>query len=264
MLRWLSVSCLFAAATGLLADDEKKAEVTAQATGLNIRKPLPPKKKDAFMFAPSGTTLEVTLSAPNKFILGIDAKASKLERLVDDKDTKLNAGSGTFAASMWLSDFAQITPDGERCTVQMSGQAAPAAGASKVLAKGTVVLKCGSGEKTTEKKKITIKKDAETKIGAYIAKVAGEGSAFVGPGIVILSNARDVKSVEFFDAKGTAISIIGAPYRNDVFKGPGKTQYAITYTLPKKLDALAVKVTFFSKVESVEAPFDLSVGVGLD
>ncbi len=262
-MRLLGALCLFAAGTVVWAADEAKSIATAQATGLSIRKPLPPKKKERFTFAPPGTGLEVTLSAPGKFILGIDSKASKLGHFTDDKKTKLDTGGG-FGGTSWLNEFTQITPDGERCAIQLTAQAPPAKDANKILVGATVVLKCGADEKATEMKKIAMKLNTQATVGAFTVKVLGEGSNFSGGQVEIQSDANNIKKAEFFDANGKAIEIAIQPFRNNPFTPAGKMKHAISYFLPKKMDAISVKVTYFNKVESVSVPFDLSVGLGLE
>jgi hypothetical protein len=262
-MRWFSTLCLLAVNTMAFAAGEAKQAPTAQATGLSIRKPLPPKKKEGFVFSPAGTTLNVTISAPGRYIIGIDAKASKLDHFSDDKQTKLN-GSGLFTSS-WLSDYVSILPDGEQCTAEIRGTNVPVKGAGKILAKATLILKCGAGEKASEKKEIAMKKDTAVAVGAFSLRVTGEGSNFGGGSVAIVSETRNVKSAEFFDAKGNAIKTVGTPFWSPFFGGgDGKMRQALTYHLPKKIDAVSVKFTYFDKVEMVSVPFDLRVGIGLD
>jgi hypothetical protein len=263
MMRWLSTLCLLGVAGGLLAADEKKADVKAQATALMVRKPLPPKKTDPLAFVDTGSTaLDVTLTATGKYVLGVDLKASKLEHFTDDKQTKLD--SGNRFGQNWLSDYPQITPDGEQCTVHLSAPTPPAKGAAKVQVKATVVLQCGADEKATDKKEIAIKKDQKETVGAFTIQVVNDGAAFGGPQIAVISDKQIVKGAEFFDAKGEAIKLQLFPYRQNVFAGPGKMQYSLVSTLPQKADKVSVKVNYFNKVEPVEVPLDLSVGVGLE
>jgi hypothetical protein len=263
MTRWLPALCLLGTATALYAAEEKKADVTAQATALAIRKPLPPKQKEPLAFVDNGSTaLDVTLTATGKYVLGVDAKASKLDHFTDDKQTKLYSGE-RFGVS-WLSEFAQVTPDGEQCTVHLNAPAPPAKGAGKVLVKGTVVLLCGADEKSADKMEIAIKKDQKVTAGAFTLQVTNDGAAFGGPQIAVISDKQNLKGAEFFDAKGEPIKLQLLPYRQTFFAGPGKTQFGLVSTLPKKADAVSVKVVYFDKVNPVEVPLDLSVGVGLD
>jgi hypothetical protein len=263
MMRWLLTLCLFAFFAGLSLADEKKSEVTAQATFLGIRKPLPVKKKVPGAFPDNGSTnLDVALSAPGKFILGIDVKASKLDQFTDDKETKLYTAD-RFGAT-WLSDYVQIDPEGEVCTVHFNGQVAPAKGATKLRIKATVVLSCGTDEKATDKKEIAIKKEQKETLGAFTIHVVSDGAMFGGPQIVVASDKQNLKGVEFFDAKGEAIKLFFPPNRQNYYPTPMKMQYGMYATLPKKIDAVTVKVTYFDKTEALSVPIDLNVGVGLE
>jgi hypothetical protein len=39
--------------------------------------------------------------------------------------------------------------------------------------------------------------------------------------------------------------------------------YEVSYGLAEKVDSVTLKITYYTKVESVAVPVDLSVGVGL-
>lgn len=264
MKRWLSTACLLACAAGLFAADEKKSDVTAQVTGLNIRKPLPPKAKGPLVFVDKGGTgLDVALSAPGKFVLGIDVKASKLDHFTDDKDTKLYTAQ---PFGNWLSEFPLISPEGDVCTVHVNGLAPPAKGAVKLHLKATVALVCGTDEKAADKKEIAIKKDATETVGAFTIKVLNDGGMFGGPQIEVISDKQNLKGVEFFDDKGAAVKLFFPPYRQNVYpnKPGGKMRYGMIGGLPKKIDKVTVKATYFDKTEAVSVPINLSFGVGLE
>jgi len=263
MKHWLSTLCLLTCAAGLSVADEPKSEVTAQATGLMVRKPLPAKKKEPVGFVDNGSTgLDVSLSTPGKYVLDIDTKASKLDHFTDDKDTKFYTAD-RFGMT-WLSDFPQITPEGDVCTVHFNGQVAPAKGATKLKLKATVVLTCGPDEKATDKKEIAIKKDQKETVGAYTIQVLNDGAMFGGPQIAVVSDKQNLKGLEFFDAKGEAIKLFFPPYRQNFFPTPMKKQYGLVGTLPKKMDTVTVKVLYFDKTEALSVPIDLNVGVGLE
>jgi hypothetical protein len=266
MKRWLSTLCVLACAAGLFAADEKKSDVTVQATGLMVRKPVPGKKKEPapVAFTDNGSTgLDVTLTATGKFVLGIDIKASKLDHFTDDKDTKLYTPQ---PFGSWLSEFPLISAEGDVCTVHVNGLTAPAKGAAKLRLKATVVLTCGADEKATDKKEIAIKKDQKETVGAFTFQVVNDGAMFGGPQIAVLSDKQNIKSVEFFDAKGEAIKLFFPPYRQNFYPtmAGGKMQYGLVGTLPKKMDSVTVKAAYFDKTEAVNAPIDLDVGVGLE
>src|SRR5262249_24597347 len=139
----------------------------------------------------------VTLTAPGKFVLGIDVKESKLAEFTDDKGTKLYTAD-RFGIS-WLSDLPLINPDGDVCTVHFNGQAAPGKGATKLHVKATVVLTCGKEEKSADPKEIAIKKDNKETVGDFTIQVINDGEMFGGPQIQVTSEKQNLKGVEFFD-----------------------------------------------------------------
>jgi hypothetical protein len=96
--------------------------------------------------------------------------------------------------------------------------------------------------------------------------VVNDGAMFGGPQIAVMADKQNLKGVEFFDAKGDPIKLFFPPYRQTFFpKTPGgKMLYGMVGTLPKKMDSVTVKATYFEKTEAVSAPIDLNVGVGLE
>jgi len=268
-MRWLSTLCLFAFGAALLAADEakpadEKSSAKVQAIGLIVRKS-PPPKPGAFGFAPNGVTMDLTVSKPGKFIVGIDAKASKLDSFTDDKKNNLfKKQPGVFGgADRWINEYmTQFGPEGESCTVQIMAANAPGKGAAKILVKASLIVQCGANEKTTDKKEIALKANEEVKVGDFTMKVNNAGD--FGAGLAVLSAEPRVKSVEFFDADGKAMKTM-PPGRGNIFDQQGKPQAAASYFLGgKKMDKVSFKITYFDKIEAVTVPLDLSVGLDLE
>jgi hypothetical protein len=267
-MRWLSTLCLFAAGTALLAADdakpEEKSSAKVQAISLFIRK-APPAKPGTFVITPNGVTMDLTVSKPGKFIVGIDAKASKLDSFTDDKKNNLfKKAAGVFGGTTnWINEYAtQYGPEGESCTVQITAGNAPGKGAEKIVVKASLVLKCGADEKTSDKKEIALKANEEVKVGDFTVKVNSAGD--FGAGLAVLSAEPRVKSVEFFDADGKALKTM-PPGRGNIFNQQGKPQAAASYFLGgKKMDKVSFKITYFDKVEAVTVPLDLRVGLDLE
>jgi hypothetical protein len=266
MMRWLSVLGLFVLGTSIWADDQKptrdeKGSTKPKVVGLSIRKPLPAKPGE-FSFNPAGTTLEVVVFQPGRFILGIDAKASKLEQFTDDKKTDLHKSKGLFGQANWINEFmSRPSTDGESCTVQIAGPNAPAKGAEKILLKGSVALKCGAGAKSTDKKDITLKMNEEATVGSFKVKV--NSAAAFGSQLTISSGEPNIKSVEFLDDNGKAI-MTGQPNRISLPTPGGKMEHMVGYFLTGKRDKVTVKINYFDKVENVTVPLDVRVGLDLE
>jgi hypothetical protein len=267
-MRLLSALCLFAASTALLAADDKKpaddkTSAKVQAIGLSIRK-APPAKPGAMMFVPQGVTMDLSIAKPGKFIVGIDAKASKLESFTDDKNNNLKQAAGIFGGqSNWINEFAtQYGPEDGQCTIQIMAGKAPGKGAGKILVKASLVVKCGMDEKTADKKEIALKANEEVSAGDFKMKVNFVGG--FGANLSVLSAEPRVKSVEFFDAAGKAIKPTSSGRRVNPFGPGGKPQASVDYFLNGKMDKVSFKVTYFDKVESVTVPLDLKVGLDLE
>ncbi|HEY7311752.1 MAG TPA: hypothetical protein VH643_20485 [Gemmataceae bacterium] len=269
-MRWLSTLCLFASGAALLAADDakpadEKSSAKVQAIGLIVRKS-PPPKPGAFAFTPNGVTMDLTVSKPGKFIVGIDAKASKLDSFTDDKKNNLfKKQPGIFGGEdRWINEFAtQFAPEGDNCTIQITAGNAPGKGAAKIVVKASLIVKCGANEKTTEKKEIALKANEEVKVADFTVKVNNANN--FGAGVSVLSAEPRVKSVEFFDADGKAIKAM-PPGRGSDFSAPGgKPRAAISYFLGgKQTDKLSFKITYFDKIEAVTVPLDLNVGLDLE
>lgn len=264
MKRLLSALCLFVLATGVFADDDKKADdgkgsAKFQVTRLEIRK-YPPPKPGTFMFMNNGVSMDVIVTPTGKYITGVDFKASKLESIIDDKKNNLfKKAEGFFATqSDWLNEFfTQYTPEGDAVTIQVKSSIAPGKGAEKLLLKASLVLKCGSEGKATEKKEIAMKANEEATIDSFKVKIGQFGNQFN-----VISTEENIKNIEVYDDKGKEIKV-GAPGRNRTTKGD-KTEYNYSFFLIQKLTKFSIKVNYFAKVESLTIPVDLNVGLGLE
>lgn len=269
-MRLLSLLCLLAFSTGLLAADDKKAgEAKATAnvrvTGLIVHKS-PPRKQGAMMFSPTGTTLELLLSQAGTYFIGIDAKASKLDSFTDDKKNNLYKKTGALFGGQpnWINSFASMSAAEEgEYSIQITAANAPGKGATKILAKGTLVAKCGADEKTLEKKELALKPNEEVSVGDFKVKVNFAGG--FGANLTVTSSEPRLKTMEFFDAAGKAIKIASS-HRFTFPSGPGgKPQTQVNYFLNGNLKGkIAFKLTHFGKFESVKVPFDVRVGLDLE
>lgn len=263
MMRWLVSLCLLAAATVLLAADDKSAKdkksAKIQVTSLSISK-APPPKPGTFMLQGNGLLMDIMISLPGRFITGLDAKASKLDRFTDDKDNALFKKSGGLfgGGANWLNEYAiRFDPDGESVVLQVKGTSTPAKDAEKILLKASLNLKYGSEDKTTDAKALTLKAKAEADIGPFKVRVGQFGN------IEIWSSDENIKKVEFLDDKGKPI-MTGLPGRNRNPSTKERLSYGYSYFLLGKRDKLSIKIHYFTKVETIKVPLDLRVGLGLE
>lgn len=267
-MRVLSMLCLLAATVGLSAAADKKSSGAKSAakvrvTGLSIQKP--PAAKSGGMTFPPTTTLQLLVAESGKYILGIDAKASKLDSFTDDKNNNLYKKSGGLFGGQpnWINPSAGLlgVADGEY-GVQITATAAPGKGATKIRAKGTFSVQYGASEKTLDKKEIALKPNTEVTVGDFKVSVTYAGG--FGAGLSVVSSEPRLKTVEFFDAAGKALKPTYTSRMSFPIPG-GKRQTTVTYSLGGNLkDKIAFKVTYFSQTETVSVPFDLRVGLDLE
>jgi hypothetical protein len=263
MKRWLSALGLLAAGTALLAGEDKKTAddklaVKIQVVSLSIYK-APPPKPGTFMAIPNGLNMEVMVSLPGRFITGVDANGSQLDRFTDDKDNVLFKKGLFGMRTHWVQEFGmRFNPAGESVTVLIRGTDPPGKGAERILLKGSLNVNCGSDEKVTDAKEMAMKPKEEAEVGPFKVRVGPFGSA-----VEVVSNEENLKNVEFLDAKGKAI-FTGVPTRGPMPSEKGKTAHHCNYFLAGKFEKFAVKIHYFTKTETVKVPLDLRVGLSLE
>lgn len=264
MIRCLSILGLLTAGVVLFAaDDNKAADAKAsakvQVTALNIFK-APPPKPGVFMMRSNGMRMEVMVSLPKRFITGVDVKASKLDRFADDKDNVLYKKSSNLfgGGPNWLAEFGmRFDPDGESVAVQIQGTSPPGKGAAKIILKGSLNVKYGMDEKVADAKELTLKPKEEAGVGPFKVRVSQFGN------LEVASSEENIKKVEFFDDKGKAISM-APPSRSHNPTAKEKYPHVYACFLFGKHEKLAVKIHYFTKVEAVNVPLDLRIGMGLE
>jgi len=240
------------------ADDTKKAEsskVTVEPVSLSVSKKL--EDKDLF-WGYSSTAISFKVAYPGKQILGIDS-TSKISEFQDDKKTSL-LGTGFFKAQFGTSPM--ISKDRTKMIVYVNTSTNPAKGATKVTLKGSLVVRCGTEEKTTEAKEVEFKlpkkEDAPIKLGDFTLKVTQEkGFGDSGASFSITATKPDVKSVTVKDADGKEVELMS--YGHYGFD----KNWTYSYGLKKAVEKGKVTVTYFSKDEKVTVPIELSAGLGL-
>jgi hypothetical protein len=274
MRRCLFALGLLALVTGLSASGEKKPVATVRVVRLQVVKPADQDRALApRLLGRAGTEVQAVVELPGKTILAVNAQESKLTVFPDDQASGGGEKSGGSARPR-VSHLA-VSRDGHRCLVQFIADRTPAAGANKVVVKGSLVLDCGTGEKTVQEKGFYLKEAKKKENGFYLkeAKKTKLGpldlQASPQPGreisalwfLTFRSDRPVIKSVECFDPKGNRLKVamILPPLR-----GVGEKKYQSKYSVDNRQnDRVTVKVTYYAKVEAVTVPVDLSVGVGL-
>lgn len=249
--------CVFVVGAAGLAADDDKTKASVKVIGLDIHRTLD--NEQIFAFNP-GTTVELLLAQPGKFILGVDSKASKLESFTDDKKTDLTKTKALFGREWLNAAFLRFNKDNSQCVFQIYAPGTPVEGAAKVLVKADLAVVIGKEEKTAEEKNIALKVGEKVKlddIAMTVEKGFPEGKQVTAS---FITPERSIKSIAFIDSKGKAITQVFTN-TNPTFVN-GKNQFQTTCSLAIPAAPVTVKVTYFSKTEIVKMPVELSFSVG--
>jgi hypothetical protein len=254
MMRMLAVLTIgLVLGSALIAGDRDatKGKTTVEGVALSVQKKLDQKN---YPFSAPMTMLQIKVDSPGKQFMGVDA-ASTVSEMKDDKGTSLLA-TGLFKTSFQTSP--QIAVNRESLVVSLSTMAAPAKGATKVHLKGSLVLLTGLEEKTTDEKEVTIKQNAETKLGDFTLRVTMEkGFGTQGASFSIASKKPNLKSVNVKDTDGKTVELFG-------FGSYGfGTNWTSNFAMKKVVDKPKISITYFSKEEKVTVPVDVELGLGL-
>ncbi len=280
------IVCLLLIGRVVFAADDDKTKASVRTIGLAISKPSKVGDSDQIASFNPGTTVDVVITQPGKFILGIDPKASKLTAFTDDKKTDLSKRPSTFGREWlnasflrfnketdlkkttsaigreWLNaSFLRFNKDNSECAFQVYAPNVPVEDAERILVQATIAVLCGKEEKTAEQKDLSLKVGQKATLGSIsltVQKGYPEGKQIT---VALATPERSIKSVEFLDSKGKTIK---QNFTNTfmMFNNMGKPEYQTSCSLPVPSEPVTVKVVYFSKTETINVPVDLKIGVG--
>jgi hypothetical protein len=241
----------------MAGDEDKSKQVKAKVEGtmLQVNRKLDQKN---YPFSGASVSVSALVTVSGKQILTVDSTASKLTEFRDDKDTDFLKAAGFFKPTFRQNSLA--TDRGSAVVGVGVFGTAPARGAGKILVKGSLVLICGTDEKTTEEKEVAMKDKSEATVGDFTIKVTQEkGFGTQGASFTISANSPSLKTVNVKDADGKTVetTTFGSPFQNFDKK------WTVSYTLRKVVEKPKISISYFSKEEKVTVPVDLGVGVGL-
>jgi hypothetical protein len=240
-------------------------------TGISIHKANGSVRRDpvSSLYARGQTILAFQIADPARYMISIHEQASRFTEFADDKDTDfLKPPAGVQRLPLLHS---HVEPDGHRGGFTLATNQTPAVGALKVRVKGTLAVRCGSEAKTDQQKDIALK-DGSTFTAASITFTVQPttGGAADRPEfrVVLWSDEplESIRNVRFFDSNGTEIesALTGKAYMGGVpiVGKRGKPRYNHEYSLHKKVEEVAVEVSYWGKVETIEVPIQIESGVG--
>lgn len=239
--------------------------IDVDVVSLTLGKPLPkPVARELMTFVKPGTDITLLLSAPDKRMIGLDRRASRLTALADDKGTDLTKGKGLSSARNWLK-WPKFTADGHHGTVRIEADGLPAPNAGRVVVAGTLAVLCGSNEKEAVQKGLELVKGAKLTAGPVPMSIS---SVQEQPGrnrrtVTFSYRGPDdaIRSIRFLDEAGKELKADRGVRTS--FSMGGAVSRSREWHLPLEAKEVGVKVAYFEKVETVNVPVDLSIGVGL-
>ncbi|MEX2185467.1 MAG: hypothetical protein WD875_01680 [Pirellulales bacterium] len=268
------VSAVFVAGCSIAsaaAADDMKIEVV----GLQVSKPLPIKEKkdNRFqmqtdsMFGSPGTHIHFFVTDPQRDVLDVEEKGSKAT-CTDDKGKDLATATKDENPHFFPtgSPFsAREAKDNGGTIIELEFPNTPAKGASKVIVKGEVALRCGIGEIVVDKKDVALKPKTAVKAGPVEFTInSAEDQDFGDVKFMIELKASQpfdaIREIEFLDADGKTIE--HENMGSSSFGFGGKMEYQRNIGLHKKVDKCTLRIKHYKTIETVKVPLDLEVGVG--
>lgn len=255
--------------SAVAAGDGLTVDVAGVQVVSKVYPPIDPKEENPFSIdavAPfnetaPGVSIAIMVSAPQGGILNIDTTASKLANFADDKGTILFSSKSSFG-NPGFGTFPKASKDGKVGLVMVEGKIAPAAGAIKVSAKGSLAVQVGSKKTNHNLPGVSLKKGTVIKAGAVEFTVSGSDSE--GNGLSVTLNTKTelatIAGIKFLDPKGQEIQSQRTMTSTSWF---GTKQASVTYELGTKLGQVQMEIEIWDDLKTVHVPFDLSVPIGL-
>ena len=203
--------------------------------------------------AENGTRLVLWIKMPaGQGLIEIDDDASLLQRFSDDKGTDLG---GRF------DSFPDEFEDGTGGTFEIESSGMPAAGATALLAEGTLAMTVASGTSKTRVPKVPLRNDQTFLLGKTtitLADVASDSDSQSFTLKLPRQVMEGIRNVAFFDAAGAALEgrRTSRGYMNDAAE-MGFTVETTTKTITLEFETWQARRT-------IKVPFKVKAGLGLN
>lgn len=209
----------------------------------------------------AGTSVYLKIQLKGKTILSIDE--AETPKIFGKDGEDLTGDSKKYRGSLRFR--ANYNPERDACTVPISGGKIPPTGSDKISVKGAITFVCGAAPKT-ETVEGDVKKDGKFKIANVDSKIQRLAKGFKEN-----SSRISFRGSKSFDAVSEiyAVDKDGQEYKgssagSSSFGIGGKMTYDRSFQFECKQDQIAkFKVVYFSKLEKVKVPVDVSLGLGL-
>jgi hypothetical protein len=203
--------------------------------------------------ADNGTTIVLWVKLPaGQGLIELDDDASVLQNVSDDKGSNIGGKFGSFPEEF---------KDGSGGIIEIKSSGFPAAGATAILADGTLAMTVSTGTRKTRVPKVSLANNGKFTLGKtpiVIADVKTEDDSQTFTLKLPRSVMTEIKNVAFLDAKGEAIEgrSTGNGYMNDAAE--------MNFTVKTAAKTLTLEFEMWQGLKTIKVPFKVKAGLGLD
>jgi hypothetical protein len=201
----------------------------------------------------NGTKIVLWVKMPaGQGLIDIDEDASLLQSVGDDKGTNIGGKYGSFP---------RVFKDGSGGTIEIASTGFPAAGATAVLADGSLAMSVASGTRKTRVANVRLQNDAKftfEKTPMAVAEVGAEGDAQTFTLKLPRRVMESIKDVVFLDAKGQPIEgrRTGSGYMNDAGE--------MSFSLNSTAKTVTLEFEAWQGLRVVKIPFKVKAGLAFE
>ncbi len=229
-------------------------KIVAVAYGKEYMKTAP------FQSFDTGTELALGITAKESRIIGLDEDKSKVTSFTDDKGTDLTGGKAEFGS------FPKIAEDGTFGILEVKGSGIPAAGATKIMAKGTLAVTLGGKTATTRSEAVAVKKGTRFTLGDYKFEVSdtsesGDDEKPTSLTLQAKQNLDGVAAIRFFTEAGKEIEASNSGSSSSGFNNSVTIEKY--FDLATKATSILIEIDAYTDLKVETIPFDLTTGLGM-
>jgi hypothetical protein len=201
----------------------------------------------------NGTKLVLWVKMPaGQGLIEIDEDESLLQSFGDDKGTNMGGKFGSFPREF---------KDGAGGTIEIESTGFAAAGATAIVAEGSVALTVSSGTRKIRAPKVTLQNNAKftfEKTPIVVDQVEAQAESMVFTLKLPRRLMESIKDVAFFDAKGEPIegSRTGSGYMNDAAE--------MGFTVKTAAKTLTLEFETWQGLRTIKVPFKVRAALGLN
>jgi hypothetical protein len=203
--------------------------------------------------ADNGTTIVLWVKLPaGQGLIELDDDESVLQNVSDDKGSNIGGKFGSFPEEF---------KDGSGGIIEIKSSGFPAAGATAVLADGSLSMTVSTGTRKTRVPKVSLANNGKFTLGKtpiVIADVKTEDDSQTFTLKLPRSVMTEIKNVVFLDAKGEPLEgrSTGNGYMNDAAE--------MNFTVKTAAKVLTLEFEMWQGLKKIKVPFKVKAGLGLD